>query len=204
MVLESREIDKRLIMDFNNNNNEDALAKLFNKYKPLINKVWSSYYLTDMDVDDWYQEAMLVLIKNINEYNFERNASFGTLFKISLKNHMFDILRRSNAKKRMPADKLVSYSANESLYNNSIKDKVYMHPEETMKMKECIEKLSNQLSPMELKVAHAMLMQICEGDSDEMDQLRRNLNKTHSDKTLENCVSRLKIKLKKVLNSTYR
>lgn len=199
-----KNIDKELITDFKNNRNEEALKELFNKYKPLVNKVWSGYYLTDMDIDDWYQEAMLVMIKNIKNYSFERNASFGTLFKISLKNHLFDILRRSNAKKRMPADKLVSYSANETIYNNSLKDGVYMHPEETIKLKECIEKLSNELSPMELKVAHAMLMQICEGNSDKMDELRCNLNKTHSDKTIENCISRLKIKLKKVLKATYR
>lgn len=199
-------IDYKLIVDFQKNRSDESLIKMFDKYKPLINSLWGHYYLHDMDLEDWYQESLIILAKNMETYDLNRGASFGTLYKVSLKNHLYDILRRRKAKKRLPVDKIVSYSADEEYYQNYIKDSIYMSPEQTMNVKIDYEQLIAKLSSMEIEVAISFLEDLIY----ERNGVMPNSNKIvaskfkETDSTVKNCLSRIKLKWKKIINDNKR
>ncbi len=205
MSFDQNNIDIKLILDFKENGSEESLQKLFDKYKPLVNKVWRNYYLHDMDIDDWYQESMLVMVKNIRNYDPNHKATFGTLYQISLKNHLYDILRKRKAKKRMPVDKMVSYNANELYFQNSLKDRIFLTPDQSMNIKICYEELIARLSPLESEIAFCYLEDLINENNFSIDRLKMALARHPENATniVDNCIARVKNKLKKIVKKVY-
>jgi RNA polymerase sigma factor (sigma-70 family) len=202
MRMKKDTIDHQLILDFKKRGSNESLIKMFDKYKPLINSLWRHYYLHDMELEDWHQEALIILVKNMESYDLTRGVSFGTLYKVSLKNHLYDILRRHKAKKRLPMDKIVSYSADEEYYQNHIKDSIYMNPEQVMNVKIDYEQLISKLSTMETEVATSFLEDLIykhNGIMPDNNQIVTSKLK-RTDSTVKNCLSRIKLKWKKIIN----
>jgi RNA polymerase sporulation-specific sigma factor len=63
--------------------NQDALEIMFEKYKPLIYKTIYKFNLM-YDVDDMYQEGLLMLYKSIRFYDFNNGKSFTRYFQLNL------------------------------------------------------------------------------------------------------------------------
>ena len=63
--------------------NQDALEIMFEKYKPLIYKTIDKFNLM-YDVEDMYQEGLLMLYKSIRFYDFNNGKSFTRYFQLNL------------------------------------------------------------------------------------------------------------------------
>ena len=58
-----------------------AMEKLLSLYKPLVNKIARSYFLTGGDIEDLVQEGMIGLYKAIKNYNTEKKCCFQNFCK---------------------------------------------------------------------------------------------------------------------------
>lgn len=152
---ESYLIDKNLIKRIKMHD-EDAINELFEKYRPLVNKLWATYYLHGFDVDDWYQEAIIVMLKSVKRYDVEKMVNFGVFFKMSLKNKCFDLIRRSNAQKRIPVTMQTSFNSNEKFLSDTMSDALAVCPESQIILQEKILKLLKVCSDFEQKILVAL------------------------------------------------
>ncbi|MHA8137892.1 sigma-70 family RNA polymerase sigma factor [Lactobacillaceae bacterium Scapto_B20] len=129
--------------------NEESIKYLFLKYIPVVNSIWRHYFINGMDKDDWYQESLIVLAKIVFQYNCDRGVSFGSYYRQALKNRFFDLIRRRNAKKRLPDNVVSSFNAFENFYSETVVDISADCPEKRIMMKEQIEAVLNRLSFLE-------------------------------------------------------
>ncbi|MEJ6400215.1 sigma-70 family RNA polymerase sigma factor [Nicoliella lavandulae] len=137
--------------------NEDAIGTLFKKYIPVVNRIWNQYFINGMDKEDWHQESMIVLVKIVKNYDCDRGVSFGSFYRQALKNRFFDLIRRKNAKKRLP-DKIVSsFDAYENYYSETVVDMKSFCPERRMLVNEQVESFLDRLSMFETLVLLQML-----------------------------------------------
>jgi len=63
--------------------NQDALEIMFEKYKPLLYKTIHKFNMM-YDVEDMYQEGLLMLYKSIRFYDFNNGKSFTRYFQLNL------------------------------------------------------------------------------------------------------------------------
>ncbi|MHA8110699.1 sigma-70 family RNA polymerase sigma factor [Lactobacillaceae bacterium Melli_B4] len=129
--------------------NEEAIKHLFVKYVPVVNSIWRKYFIKGMDKDDWYQESLIVLVKIIAKYNCDRGVSFGSFYRQALKNRFFDLIRRKNAKKRLPDNVVSSFNTFENFYSETVVDMNAECPEKRMMMKEQLAAVLDRLSFLE-------------------------------------------------------
>lgn len=61
--------------------NEDKFIALFNCYSSLVERLWQKYYVADLELDDWRQEAQLVLLKVIYSYRGTDINQFSGFYK---------------------------------------------------------------------------------------------------------------------------
>ncbi|ETO40269.1 Sigma-70 region 2 [Fructilactobacillus florum 8D] len=101
---------------------DEAFTKLFHQFAPVYLKLWHDFYLTDMELCDWSQEAAIVFYHAIRKYDLAKQVTFGSFYKTSLRNHLFDILRKKRAKKRIPARCQASFSAYAEYYAETVQD----------------------------------------------------------------------------------
>jgi len=71
--------------------NEDALAVMFEKYKPLIYKMIVKFNLL-YDFDDMFQEAYMMLYKSIMKFDDGMNKSFTKFFEMNLNRKFISIV----------------------------------------------------------------------------------------------------------------
>lgn len=94
-----------LIMNAQLGTSED-FDTLFTRYWPLVRRVWQQYHVADLELDDWVQEAQLVMLKVLRSYNGDNPGKFSGFYKQSLINRILDIYRARQANKRIPANQL--------------------------------------------------------------------------------------------------
>ena len=70
--------DELLVRQAQSGDNE-AEARLLDKYKPLVKAKSRAYFLIGADTEDIIQEGMIGLYKAIRDYDKEKNASFRSL-----------------------------------------------------------------------------------------------------------------------------
>ena len=98
------------------NRDDEAFAKLFKKYYPIVRKFRHQYYIEGYDFEDLDQEAGIVLYRSACWFKPARKVSFGSFYSLNLRNRLFDLIRSNNAQKRLPSEPLTSIEANERLY----------------------------------------------------------------------------------------
>ncbi|UQS85041.1 hypothetical protein MOO46_00070 [Apilactobacillus apisilvae] len=194
--MENYVIDLDLIKKFKNGDDK-SFNDLFIKYKPIVNKIWRQYYFNDIEIDDWYQESRIVMLKIVERFNIKKGTSFGNLYKQSLKNHLFDILRKSKAKKRLPLQKKVSFNANEDYYNNYAEDYQNINPEFALKFDIVQKKLYHRCSKFEREILVKISGSYLEEDDYKLVKFKQINNL--DDNKYRNCCSRIKHKLKIIL-----
>lgn len=69
-MMENHSADLRLLIQARVGN-EDKFMALFNCYTSLVKRLWQKYYVADLELEDWYQEAQVVLLKVIYSYHGE-------------------------------------------------------------------------------------------------------------------------------------
>jgi len=79
--------------------NEDAMFKIYNKYKPFIFSRTYKYFVNEIDREDMVQEAMIALGKAVNSYDETKEASFKTYAITLIDRHLISYIRKINTKK---------------------------------------------------------------------------------------------------------
>lgn len=167
--------------------NEDQFMALFECYSSLIKRLWQKYYIADLELEDWYQEAQLVLLKVIYSYSGKDINQFSGFYKQSLVNRLLDLYRARQADKRIPVDQLDSLGESDGEINVGgkmmLEDIVYCH--------RSIEEVIRISSPFERDV----LALIVTGQS--IDHVCRKLK--CSKRQIQSALSRSRTKLIKIL-----
>ena len=133
--------------------------ELFYRFLPLVKKFNRAYYLKSLEQDDFWQEARMVLHKAVQSYVPEKGLQFASFYKLTLKHHIFSLIRKESAVKRRIDKGAVSLDAIlENQYSNhtehSFEGVVSMSfsPEEIVMVKESASGYFESLSDFEQAV----------------------------------------------------
>ena len=110
-------------------NNEDACIYMYNKYKPLIDKIAFYYYkkykTIGIDYDDLYQEGMCGLAKAMKCYSQNDASIFFTYASVCIKREMGKLLLRSSRYKNAPLNYYISFDEVVSMEGLKMEDVLY-------------------------------------------------------------------------------
>lgn len=93
----------------------EVLAALFDRYQPLVRRLWVQCTIADLDRDDWAQEAFLVMHRAVVTYQPAQTTRFCWYFHHLLANRMRDLYRKKAATKRIPAHLIQPLNAENDL-----------------------------------------------------------------------------------------
>ena len=64
----------------------ETLGELFDRYQPLVRRLWLNYSIATLDRQDWQQEAFLVLDRAVHNYRQEQRTRFCWYYRQLLTN----------------------------------------------------------------------------------------------------------------------
>lgn len=173
---------------------ENALERLMEKYKPMINAQARSYFLNSGDIDDLVQEGMIGVFKAIT--SFSGKASFKTYVFTCVKTSIISAIKKSNRIKHKPLNNYVSLSgsdgddADKTLLisdKNFDPEKNYIEIERENELKK---EIKDSLSEFEHKILVLYLQGFSYADISE---------KTgKNEKSIDNAIQRIRKKLTKL------
>lgn len=177
-------------------NNEEALTKLIEKYTPKINKIISKYktkaLTLGLDISDLYQEGLIGLLEGVKSFDKTKDASFKTYTTILIEREILDILKRNDRIKHKTLNSAISidnYQENTSSNLYNIIDSGTT-PEKIIINEEIEKELLKKLTQFELKVYELKI------DGKTNNEIARIINK--SVRSIENTITRIKIKIKQL------
>ena len=174
---------------------------LLEQYRPMVLHLTRELHLwsqNSIDIEDFVQEGMIGLFNAIRDFDIESDNSFSTFAYICIRNKLKNTLTYANRKKHLPLknyEHLEFINAdNEKMENeNVISDNGANDPESIVLIDEDVRELyrdiEEKLSELEKKVIYLYL----EGYSRK--EIASALGK--GDKSVDNALTRIKIKLKK-------
>ena len=183
-------------------NNEDAINCLRKKYKPILKKKASEYYLVcknkGVEYNDFYQEAMLGLEDAIYCFDPNSDTLFYTFVNVCVDRQLNNILAKLNRTKHKILNEAISldytYEDNFSINNYIKEDKV--NPEELLINEDAESKLYNKIvNKLTANEKDVLDLKIKGFDYLEIANI---LNK--EPKAISNTLYRIKIKVKEILN----
>jgi RNA polymerase sporulation-specific sigma factor len=170
---------------------------LINKYKDLVKKKSSTYFIIGGDKEDVIQEGMIGIFKAIREFNHEKNASFKTFAELCINRQIISAIRKANLQKHQILNESVSLSNDELLQDGNtplgelITAKNDENPEDLMLMKEIVETFTMDceeiFSPLEKKIFGKMLR------GKNYREIAAEIHRTN--KTVDNAIQRIKKKI---------
>lgn len=182
---------------------------IMEKYKNLVRSKARTMYLLGADSEDLIQEGMIGLFKAIRDYDSGRDASFFTFAELCISRQMYTAIQASNRRKHAPLNTYISlYSSvekdeagnEEAELINAIASVSERSPEELLIDKENVANLEKtiekELSGLEKQVLDLYLIGM------KYTEIARILGK--DDKSTDNALQRIKLKLKKVLEKVER
>lgn len=122
---------------------------LFNQYWPLVRRLWQEYYVADLELEDWHQEAEVVMMRVLDRYHGGSLAQFAGFYKQSLINRLLDLYRARQAYKRIPASQLSSLGDEDA---KQLVDGHHNRPEDIVYCQLCLESFMKRCSPFERQV----------------------------------------------------
>lgn len=181
--------------------NELATEKLFEKYKPLINKIASKAYYKNQksgfELNDLIQEGMIGFSVALNTYNENRDASFFTFARMCIIRKISSSITRAKRQKHLILNESISVENISDDLNK--KEKILMdydsNPENILITDENVREIMNDIERdltnlekevFELRTAGFNYKEIAE-----------LLEKTP--KSIDNAISRIKVKTNKYL-----
>ncbi len=187
------------------NGDQPAIDYLFEKYKFLVRNKAKALYLIGGDKDDLIQEGMIGLYKAIRDYQADKENSFFNFADLCISRQIYSAIKASNRKKNIPLNNYISLDTPVYGENNDTEDKENLvdiilqnnitNPEELVIDKEntsMIEyELVRRLSDLEKQVLGLYMKDL------KYVQIAEVLGK--EPKTIDNALTRIKIKLNKVL-----
>ena len=89
---------------------DDAAEALLQKYKTVVKRRASSYYMAGADRDDVIQEGMIGVFKAIRDYDPEKGASFSTFADLCINRQIVTAVKAAQRYKHSPLNNSMSLS----------------------------------------------------------------------------------------------
>ena len=182
---------------------QEVMDYLMDKYKNLVRDKAKSMYILGGDTEDLIQEGMIGLFKAVRDYDFGRDAGFSTFATLCISRQMYTAVQASG-RKHMPLNTYISLSG-ETTHTDEQKENVPLEnvlqsgqlsdPEKMLIDRENVEyieqMIQSRLSSFEKQVLDLYLTGM--GYVEIAKVLGRD------EKSTDNALSRLKSKLRKVI-----
>lgn len=198
-----KEFNDNEILSYIAENNEEATTLIYEKYKPLINKVATNLYKkycknTGLELGDLIQEGMLGLNNAINRYQENKDTLFYTYAKTCIERKIISTVIAANRQKHKILNESISFEINiddsKVVLDSFLKDNNY-NPEEividkesSIELKDAIER---NLTDFEKKILQLKL------DGFEYKEIAEIVEKDI--KSVDNAVQRIRTKIRKIL-----
>lgn len=91
--------------------NEDALSYLCEKYRELVNIKVSKYFIIGAEREDIFQEGMIGLFKAIKSYKNDKQNSFKSFANMCIERQLITAIKTSNRQKHMPLNSYLSLNS---------------------------------------------------------------------------------------------
>lgn len=95
---------------------QEALEKLFRRYKELVNMKVSRYFIIGAEKEDIVQEGLIGLYKAIKNFDNDKQTSFKSFANLCIERQLITAIKTSNRQKHIPLNS--SLSLNDSAYEN--------------------------------------------------------------------------------------
>lgn len=194
-------IDDETLASKANLGDEKAENEIFERYKGLVVKIARSYFILGGEMEDIVQEGMIGLYKALKGYDKKKNASFKTFAIMCIKHQIQSAIKVANAKKNSPLSNSVSLQS----FSENSDDEDFLpvslifqiSPDEKVINKEnyqnLLENIKKMLSDKEFQVLKYYLKGYTYKEIS-------NILET-SEKSIDNSLSRIKSKLKKLIEN---
>ena len=194
-------IDDETLASKANLGDEKAENEILERYKGLVVKIARSYFILGGEMEDIVQEGMIGLYKAIKGYDKKKNASFKTFATMCIKHQIQSAIKVANAKKNSPLSNSVSLQS----FSENSDDEDFLpvslifqiSPDEKVINKEnyqnLLENIKKMLSDKEFQVLKYYLKGYTHKEIS-------NILET-SEKSIDNSLSRIKSKLKKLIEN---
>lgn len=183
---------------------EEAVVDfLMDKYKNLVKSKAKVMFILGADNDDLIQEGMIGLFKAIRDYSEDREASFKTFANLCISRQMYTAVDNSRRKKHSPLNTYISlYSSGsgdgeESEYIDNLISLSERNPEELLidneRFNDLLTTIMTALSPLEKRVLELNITGM------DYAEIAGVLNR--NEKSIDNALTRIKSKIKKIINN---
>lgn len=178
---------------------KDCLNQLVLRYNSFVSRLTSGYTMSGYTEEDFLQEGLIALCNAVATYDKTRHTKFSTYLTACIKNHMKDIIKKGNYKKRKAPPTL---SLDDSIgdTDNEFHDIVAsdtLSPEEKVLVKEELEEtfalLKKKLSPFEYKV---FMLSLAEYSYEQIAYILSAGGEKITKKQIDNALQRVKQKIK--------
>ena len=175
---------------------------IIEKYKELVRKKAGSMFILGADKEDLIQEGMIGLYKAVRDYDAGRDASFSTFADLCVSRQMYKAVEAQNRKKHAPLNSYISIYEDEtdkgeqgSGIPEMLLAEAGMSPEDAFidreQARHLEKKIYESLSDLERQVLNLRLTGI------EYTDIAKILGRDA--KSTDNALSRIKIKVRKIL-----
>ena len=201
-----RDFNDNEILGYISENNEEAIELIYEKYKPLINKIASNLYKkycknTGLELSDLIQEGMIALNSAINHYKENKDTLFYTYAKTCIERKMISTVIGAHRQKHKILNDSLSFEFN--LKDNDINLDVFLrddnnNPENIVIDRENSEELMNEIEESLTSFEKQVLQLKIDGfDYKEIASII-----DRDPKNIDNAIQRIRLKIKKILEKT--
>lgn len=185
------------LVELSSGGDRRATEIIFARYKNLVKKRATSYFLVGADRDDIVQEGMIGLFKAIRDFDITKQPSFKSFADLCVKRNIITAVKSSNRKKHIPLNSYVSLS--EPVYDDNeertlsemLAEETVSDPEEMFLQRENTEFLNQAINTGLSALEKSVLAHHLNGMS--YVDIARELNRTP--KSIDNALQRIKHKL---------
>ena len=138
--------------------NTDVFEHIVNRYVPLYKSCFNQIKVPNYDLEDYYQEAQIIMLEAIDMYDPAKQHRFSGFFKLLYKNRIINLCRADQAYKRGGGVRELSleYQSNKSQSEINLLDQIENHyhisAQDMIELKEVHNLFIDSLSSLERKV----------------------------------------------------
>lgn len=188
--------------------NEEATSQIMNMYKPLVMAIARKYFLINSSLDDLVQEGMIGLFNAFRSYNLDGVTSFKSYASLCINRQIQNAIKINNRNKNIPLNTYFSINNQGKillqLKNSEDKEEdeengfyipsKSLTPEESIIFREKLNEVNKTISTVLSKYEKQVLFMYIAGLN--YNEIALKLKK--QPKSIDNALSRIKIKLKDV------
>ncbi len=198
-----RELNDNEILSYIENNDDEAINIIYEKYKPLINKIATNLFKkycknTSLELGDLIQEGMIALNSAINNYQESKETLFYTYARTCIERKIISAVITARRQKQQVLNESISYEININEDGQKLEELIKdftTHPENILidieNSNELMNEIEDALTPFELQVLQLKL------DGFDYREIASIIDK--QPKNIDNAIQRIKIKIKKIL-----